>query len=216
MTAVCGVWLARTRVPEPARREAAAGMADCFRLLREPAVAVAAFGIGAFIAADVGIGFLSSRLLARPDSILTTTGFYACRIVGTLVGAWVLLRFSDIRYLRWNMCAAAVLVALLLFVRGDAAVYVLIGLLGFTLSCVFATFYAVATRHAPGRSNEVAGLSIMMIAAGALSGPVIGLIARLAGGMRFGLLYVLACVLYLVWASFRLEPNNIINKENHA
>ena len=216
VTAVCGVWLARTRVPEPARREAAAGMADCFRLLREPAVAVAAFGIGAFIAADVGIGFLSSRLLARPDSILTTTGFYACRIVGTLVGAWVLLRFSDIRYLRWNMCAAAALVALLLFVRGDAAVYVLIGLLGFTLSCVFATFYAVATRHAPGRSNEVAGLSIMMIAAGALSGPVIGLIARLAGGMRFGLLYVLACVLYLVWASFRLEPNNIINKENHA
>lgn len=207
LTVAGGVWLWFTGVHEPERREGTVGMIDCFRLLRDPVVAVSAFGVAAFIAADVGIGFLSSRLLDNPDSILTTTGFYACRIVGTLVGAWLLVRYSDVRYLRWNMCGALALVALLLFVRNAVAVYALIGLMGFALSCVFATFYAVATKKVPARANEVAGLMIMMIAAGAVSGPVIGALAHAFGDIHYGLLFVLACVGYLVWAAFKLEPN---------
>ena len=87
LTVVGGVWLQLTAVPEPQSRTRAAGLADCFRLLRNPSVLLATLGVACFIAADVGIGFLSVRLIDNPSSILTTTGFYACRIVGTLVGA---------------------------------------------------------------------------------------------------------------------------------
>ncbi|MDE6711811.1 MAG: MFS transporter, partial [Alistipes sp.] len=141
LTVVGGVWLRLTAVPEPQSAELAAGQADCFRLLRNPAVLLAVLGVACFIAADVGIGFLSVRLIDNPSSILTTTGFYACRIVGTLVGAWVLLRYSDVKYLRWNMAGALMLVAALLFVRSETAVYAAVGLLGFAMACVFATFY---------------------------------------------------------------------------
>ena len=70
------------------------------------------------------------------------------------------------------------------------------------MACVFATFYAVATKSAPERANEVAGLMILVIAAGAISGPVVGAIVRAAGDARFGLLYVIPLVVYLLWAGF--------------
>ena len=106
LTVLGGIWLQATSVAEPPRSDRAAGMADCFRLLGNPTVLLCTLGVACFIAGDVGIGFLSVRLIDNPDSILTTTGFYACRIVGTLVGAWVLVRVSDVKYLRWNMAGA--------------------------------------------------------------------------------------------------------------
>ena len=153
----------------------------------------------------MGIGFLSVRLVDDPDSILTTTGFYACRIVGTLVGAWVLVRMSDVRYMSWNMTGALALCTVLLFVRDAAAVYAAVGLLGFAMACVFATLYAVATKGAPGRANEVAGLMILAISAGAIPGPAIGAIVSATGNPRCGVLFVIACVGYLLWAGIRLR-----------
>lgn len=212
LTVVGGVWLQFTAVPEPQSGAKAAGLADCFRLLRNPAVLLSAVGVACFIAADVGIGFLSVRLVDSPSSILTTTGFYACRIVGTLVGAWVLTRYSDVGYLRWNMAAALVLCFVLLFVRSEAAVYAAVGVLGFTLACVFATFYAVATKAEPSHANGISGLMILAISAGALSGPVCSAIIRAAGDARWGMLFVVACVGYMFWAAWRLKIKNAIPK----
>ncbi|MDE6508386.1 MAG: MFS transporter [Alistipes sp.] len=208
LTVAGGVWLQLTSVPEPRSEGRAAGLSDCFRLLRNPSVLLAALGVACFIAADVGIGFLSVRLIDNPSSILTTTGFYACRIVGTLVGAWVLLHYSDVKYLRWNMAAALALAVLLLFVRNEAAIYAAIGLLGFAMACVFATFYAVATKAEPAHANGVAGLMIMAISAGALSGPVCGAVARAADNPHMGLLFVAACIAYMLWAACRLRIKN--------
>ena len=195
-------------MPEPVQTGRSASLADCFRLLKNRAVLLSTLGVACFIAADVGIGFLSVRLIDNPSSILTTTGFYACRIVGTIVGAWVLVRVSDVKYLSWNMAGALALCAALLFVRNEAAIYAAVGLLGFGMACVFATFYAVATKAVPGKANEVAGLMIMAIAAGAVSGPVCGAIIRLSGNPHAGMLFVAACIGYMLWASFKLRIKN--------
>ena len=78
-------------------------------------------------------------------------------------------------------------------------------LLGFAMACVFATLYAVATKGAPGRANEVAGLMILAISAGAIPGPAIGAIVSATGNPRCGVLFVIACVGYLLWAGIRLR-----------
>lgn len=208
LTVLGGIWLQFTPVAEPSRGGRSAGMADCFRLLKNKTVLLCTLGVACFIAGDVGIGFLSVRLIDNPDSILTTTGFYACRIVGTLVGAWILVRISDVKYLRWNMAGALALCAVLLFVRNEAAIYAAVGLMGFAMACVFATFYAVATKAVPEQANGVAGLMIMAIAAGAVSGPVCGAIVRWTGNPHLGLLYVALCVGYMLWAGFKLKIKN--------
>lgn len=205
LTVAGGIWLQLTSVAEPVQRTRAAGMADCFALLRHRAVLLSTLGVAAFIAADVGVGYLSVRLIDNPYSILTTTGFYACRIVGTLVGAWVLVRYSDVKYLRWNMLGAFALVVILLLVRSEGAVYTAVGLLGFALACVFATFYAVATKAVPEHANEVAGLMIMAISAGAVSGPVCETVIRWTGDPRYGMFFVMVCVAYMLWASIDLQ-----------
>lgn len=206
LTLVGGIWLQLTPVAEPASAERGrrAGLGDCFRLLGNRTVLLCTFGVACFIAADVGVGYLSVRLIDSPDAMLTTTGFYACRIVGTLVGAWVLARRSDVKYLSGNMVVALAALAALLFVprTAETAIYLLLGVLGFTLACVFATFYAVATRAvAPERANGVAGLMILAISAGAVSGPVCGAIVRWSGSAAWGLCFPALCVVYMLTAS---------------
>lgn len=204
LTVAGGVWLQLTAVPEPRQTGRPAGMSDCFRLLKNRTVLLCTLGVACFIAADVGIGYTSVRLIDNPDAILTTTGFYACRIIGTLIGAWVLVRYSDVKYLGWNMAAALALCIVLLFVRSEVAVYASVGLLGFAMACVFATFFAVATKAVPERANEVAGLMILAISAGAVSGPVCGALIRWTGNAHMGMLFVAACIVYMLWASFKM------------
>lgn len=178
---------------------AAPGALDAFRLLRLPLVRLGVLGVVFFIMADVGNGFLSARLIDDPSSLFTSAGYYACRIIGTIVGAWALQRFSERRYLRWNLAAAMLLAAGLVLVRSEAAVYLFMGLLGFTFACLFPSFYAVATKGAGGQANGAAGLLIMAISAGALSGPLCGALTQLAGA-HAAMLFVLACLagMYLI------------------
>lgn len=208
LTVVGAVWLQFTSVAEPPRTSRAVGLSACFHLLRNRTVLLCALGVACFIAADVGIGFVSVRLIDNPDSILTTTGFYALRIVGTLVGAWVLTRMVDVKYLQWNMLVALLLCVALFFVRTEAVIYALTGILGFTMACVFATFYAVATKSVPDSSNQVAGLMILVISAGALSGPVCGTLMRAFDSPQAGMIFVVVCVCYLLWASVVLIPKS--------
>ena len=107
-----------------------------------------------------------------------------------------------------NLVFAAVILAaaaVLLLVRGETAVYAAVGLTGFAMACVFATFYAVATKAVPEKANEVAGLMILAISAGAVSGPVCGAIVRWSGDAHWGMLFVALCVGYMLWASFKLK-----------
>ena len=54
-------------------------------------------------------------------------------------------------------------------------------------------------------ANEVAGLMILAISAGAVSGPVCGAIVRWGGDAHWGMLFVALCVGYMLWASFKLK-----------
>lgn len=203
------VWLSFVRIPE-LKAEKTVSIKECFRLLKNSKVLLSVIGIGCFIAGDVGVNFVAGQLIDTSSSILTSTGFYVCRIIGTIVGVGVLMRYSDVKYLRWNMSAALLLCLVLLFTRSQVAIYLAMGVMGFAMSCVFATFYAVATKAAPDKANEISGLSIMAISAGAVSCPICGkLISAFGDNSHFGMLFVIVCVLYMLWASFRLNPQKI-------
>lgn len=96
---------------------------------------------------------------------------------------------------------------MLLFTDSGAVIYAAVGLMGFGMACVFATFYSVATRAVPERANEVAGLMILAISAGAVSGPACGAVARAAGSPHWGMLFVAVLVCYMLWASVKLTNN---------
>lgn len=206
LTAVGALWMQLTEIPEAPADDAsvARSAADCFRLLRLRPVRIGTCGVALFIMADVANGFLAARLIDDPSSLLTTTGYYACRIVGTIVGAGALQRLSERRYLRWNLAAALLLAAGLLFVRDTAAIYLLVGGMGFAFAGLFPAFYAVATKGAGAQADGAAGLLVMAISAGALSGPVCGALIRAAGDPHAGMLFAGCCLVAMLWLTGRL------------
>lgn len=208
LTVAGGVWLQATHIGGSDRGDRAAGLKECFGVLRNRTVAICTAGISCFIAADVSIGYLSSQLIANDNSILTSTGFYACRIVGTILGAYLLTRISDVKYMRYNMLVALVVVIELLVAKNSVVIFLLMGIFGFTMACVFATLYAAATKALPAKTDAVAGLMIMAISAGAIAAPVTSALIKLCGGTHYGVLFVVPCLGYLTWAAIALEKRN--------
>lgn len=208
LTVAGGLWMAFTRFDDPAMNAPSAERVDLkgyLGLMKNGTVALCALSIGAFLMLDVGIGYLSVQLVDSPNPLLTTTFFYACRIAGSLAGVWFLSRVVDLKYLCGCMAVAALVCVSLFSQHAAWVVYAGLGLLGFVLACVFATFFAAATRAVPERANEVSGLMILMISAGALSAPVIGAIVRHSGDVRSGVWFLLLCVLFIGGAACYLK-----------
>lgn len=200
------VWMMRTPIPEPECKGKPEGLIDCLRLLRNRTVLISALGIGSFIMADVGINFVCGQLIDTSSSILGSTGFYTFRIVGTVVGYFILMKVSDVKYMCWNTGLALVLCLAMLFTRQESLLYLSMGLMGFLISCVFATFFAAATKAVGEReANGVAGLMVFSISAGVVACPLCGALGAWLGDVSMGLLLPLAAIGYMFWASWKLN-----------
>ena len=173
---------------------------------------IAFIGISLFITCDVGAGVLTPQLIIErtqlpPESAtLSSSIYYACRIAGTLIGLWAFARMGDVRWLKINMVMLLATAVAMFFADQAWALFALSGVWGFAISCVFATFYASATRARPDKANEISGLMIMAIASGALIGPLMSLGTNLCGGNHTGALVVVtAMVLALTMVVFLLK-----------
>jgi len=212
VTLIAMAWLLFTPLPTEPRVEHTTTTGDILELLHNKTVLTAFIGISLFIACDVGAGVLTPQLIIEraqlpPESAtLSSSIYYACRIVGTLVGLWAFARLGDVRWLRINMLILSA-TAVAMFLAHEAwAIFALSGVWGFAVSCVFATFYASATNSCPDKANEIAGLMIMAIASGALIGPLMSLGTKLCGGDHSGAMIVLGvCVIMLTVAAFLLK-----------
>ncbi len=173
-------------------------LSECMALLKRRGVRIGVVGVALFLMADVACGFLSSRMMPDGASLLTTTGYYACRIVGSLVAVWVLRYCSDKRFLRWNLLPAMAAAIGLMICTEGVVIYLLFALIGFTFATPFATFYAVAMQDAGEHEHAAAGLLVMAISAGALSGPICDAVIRLTGEVQMAAGYVF-CTLCAMW-----------------
>ena len=93
LTVLGGIWLQFTTVAEPERSGHAAGMSDCFRLLRNRAVLLCTLGVACFIAGDVCgfTGTILTGLFSTSEGLFYGAGwsFLGAQVFGALVvGAW--------------------------------------------------------------------------------------------------------------------------------
>ncbi len=212
VTLVAMVWLLLTPLPVEERSAERSSTGDFMVLLRNKTVLTAFIGIALFISVDIGAGVVTPKIVMERTSMTTENAtlvssvYYVCRIVGTLLGVWLLSRMSDVRWLRINMLVMAATVAAMFFVHSATAIFALCGVWGFSIACIFATLYAAATRSRPDKANEISGLMILAISSGAVIGPLMSLGADLFGGTRNGALLVVAlAVVGLTTVSFLLK-----------
>lgn len=216
VTLLAAVWLWRVKMPETRERVHRISIPDAVKLLGNRAVRLGVLGLGLFLMADVACGFLAARLVEDPSSLLTTTGYYAFRIAGSILGVWLLMRCSDLKYLRLNLLLALACVVALMAVEPSWLIYLLFGLIGFAFATTFATFYSAALRAAGDREDEAAGLLVMAISAGALSTPICGRIIAWTGDPHRALYFVVLCLLLMLWAASRIAKEEKMNTQNNS
>lgn len=216
ITALTAVWLLATPI-EREPQQASASFRDAFGLFRNPRVRMLFFAMMAFIAMDIGTNTEAPRLLMERlglDASLTESvnrtshaamPYFFCRLVGALAGAFILARYNPLKYFRINVVVMLAAVVGLMFVSGETAILVLVGVIGLTCSSLFPVILSMAMQSEPLRANEVSGLMITAICGGAVISPVMSYAVKFGGGEIWALVVLAAVALFLNYAGVRLR-----------
>lgn len=191
------------------KEAAAATFATTLSLFKDKYIVLLFLGILFIVGIDVGLNTTIPKLLMEKVGMplskagLGTSLYFAARTVGAFVGAVLLAKIPAARFLKGSMVLAVISFVFLLCSASQETMYVMIVWVGLACSNVFSILFSFALRHKPDRDNEISALMIMGVSGGALVTPFMGVVADWFGQVA-GLSVLLVCMLYIVFAAFRV------------
>ncbi len=209
-TLISAVWLMCTRIPEEERSEGGSGIGATFALLGDGKILLYFLGIVFVVGVDVGCNTVAPKLLMERVGLdvghaaLGSSAYFFARTVGSLLGAFLLIRLNDGKYFFYNILVALAALVLLAFVPGRLGILACLAVIGFTCSCIFSIIFSEAMRCRPDMANEISGLMVTGLVGGALIPPLMGLFSDIAGSQVGSLFVIGICMLYLVFCSVKL------------
>ena len=142
--------LAGTSIQRELVSEKASGFADCLKLLGKPFVLFSFLSIMCHVGIDVGTNTTAPKLLMeRVGMTLTQAGFatslyFICRTIGSLLGSFILSKFSHKKFFILNVLLMAAAIILMFFGQTKAILYTAIIMRGIR-----------AYDHGPFRRNHI-------------------------------------------------------------
>ena len=215
VTLLSGLWLLLTPIKEEAPEANTSSAGAVFGLLKDPKILFLFLGIFFIVGVDVGVNTVSPKLLieragwAVEKAGLASSVYFVCRTAGALLGSVLLARVNDIKYFRYNILGALVVLLLLFVIKGTVPMLILIGLIGFLCSSVFPIIYSAALKARPEKANEISGLLITGVSGGAVIPPLMGVLADLTGSQSGSLSVIGLCLVYLVWCALALGRRKV-------
>ena len=200
------IWLC-FGIPDKREEVSRAGLRSTLSLLLDRKVLLLFLGILFIVGVDVGLNIMiPDFLITRTDLPLRSAGlgtslYFVSRMVGSFLGALLLVRVKPSVYLRVSMLVAVGAFLLLLGLDALWAMLVLIAIIGLSCASVFSILFSYALQHQPERGNELSALMIMGVSGGALVSPVFGFLSD-SFGATAGMASLLFCLLYLGMLSF--------------
>ena len=162
------------------------------------------------VGVDVGLNTTLPRFVIERAGLelekagLATSLYFAARIVGSLVGAIVLVKFSGKKFYVGSMIVGVFAMTLMLFVTNIWGISLLIFCMGFTIANVFSIIFSAALKRLPEEANELSGLLIMGVAGGAIVPPIMGLVSDSFGQIG-AMVILLFSMIYLLVNSLRMK-----------
>ena len=214
MTLLAFLWLSLVAIKEKPY-EAKSSFTDCFRLLNNKLILLFFLGIMAHVGIDVGVNTTAPKILMeRTGMVLADAGFatsiyFLFRVIGCLLGTFILARFALHQFFIVSILCMALSVAGLFVFTDTTFLYVSIGLIGFGNSNIFPIIFTKALQSMPSRDNEIAGLMIMGVAGGGVFPLLMGMASDSLGAQAGAVMVITALVAYL----FFLFPAVRINKK---
>ena len=110
ITLLSSLWLMMTSIPkEEVSLQSGSSVGATFSLLKDSHILLFFIGILCTVGLDVGMNTLTPKLLIErcgleiTDAGLGSSVYFFCRTAGAFIGAFLLARLSDVRYLRVNL-----------------------------------------------------------------------------------------------------------------
>ena len=196
--------LSGTKIEREKTSGKASSFTDCIKLLGKPFVLFSFIGIICHVGIDVGTNTTAPKLLMeRVGMTLTQAGFatslyFICRTVGSLLGSFILSRFSHKKFFLLNVALMAAALCLMFFGQTKAALYAAIIMIGLANSNIFPIVFSQALLAVPDKQNEVSGLMIMGLFGGTIFPLLMGF-ASDAVGQAGAVAVMLIGALYLMY-----------------
>jgi fucose permease len=210
ITVVSSVWLWLVPIKKDEKIEQVYSFKASYSLLLDKYILLLFLGILAIVGIDVGMNISSPKLLMERTTLeleragLGTSLYFAARTIGTLIGAIILSKISAPKFMKLNVLAALLSMALLLFANNMLLIFILIALVGFTIANVFSIIFSIALQWKPTRANEISGLMIMGVSGGALLPPIMGVFTDFFG-QTGGMVVIMAAMFYLLILSLKFK-----------
>lgn len=122
-------------------------------------------------------------------------------VSGRFLGTWLMTFIKDHKLLAWYGLSASVLCLAGIFLKGQLAVYSVLGLNLF-MSIMFPTIFALGVRDLGSNTKLGSSFIIMAIVGGAIVPPVMGVIADQIG-IQQSLVIPCFCFLVVMWFGWR-------------
>ncbi len=211
--AVLYAWLHITRVVRE-KSDKVSGFRECIRLLGDKLVFLSFLGIICHVGIDVGIITTAPRLfmercgMSLGDAGYAVSIYFLCRLIGSLVGAGALQKFSSRIFFFGSTIFLALGLVGWLFLHSAALLYICVILLGLGNANVFPIIVAQALLRRPNEANEVSGLMIMGLFGGTVFPLIMGWASYMGLGQIGAVLVMLVGAFYLVGYTKMIRAQN--------
>ncbi len=202
------LWLYLTPIKNEEETSKTTSFGATLALLKDNTILLLFLGIALIVGIDVGMNTFTPQLLEQrlgisgDDAALGSSLYFAARTTGSFLGAFLLIKFRPVSFLKLNMVVAIAAFALLMFATQQWMLLTAVALIGFTCANVFSVLFTIALQDKPQETNAISSLMIMGVAGGAVITPIAGLLSKNIGlYASFGLL--LLCSIYILFLSFK-------------
>ena len=210
ITLISEIWLRLTPIKREEPSKGSASFASAISLLGDKKVLLLFLGIFFVVGIDVGTNTVAPKLLIERCGLETTSAavalgstiYFICKTIGNFVGTFMLLKFKDSTYYKINIFLTCLVLIALLFVSGQAGIYVLIAGIGLFVSCIFSLIYSTAIKANKGKENAISGLMIMGVSGGAVIPPLMGIMTQAIGSQVGSIIVLGICAAYLVFCAY--------------
>ena len=215
ITSISLVWLFFTKIEEVSFEKKTASFSKTISLLKDKNILLSFLGILCIVGLDVGMNTVTPKLLieraglAKEAATYGSSWYFAARTIGTVFGVLLLSKFSEKSFFKINMIVVLLALTGLIFVQNQSLILLLVCIIAFGSSSIFAVIYTLAIKSQPSLTNEISGLMVTGVAGGAIIPPLMGFATDYIGTQQGAVGIIILCAVYLVYCSFRLN-NSVI------
>ena len=215
ITSISLVWLFFTKIEEVSFEKKTASFSKTISLLKDKNILLSFLGILCIVGLDVGMNTVTPKLLieraglAKEAATYGSSWYFAARTIGTVFGVLLLSKFSEKSFFKINMIVVLLALTGLIFVQNQSLILLLVCIIAFGSSSIFAVIYTLAIKSQPALTNEISGLMVTGVAGGAIIPPLMGFATDYIGTQQGAVGIIILCAVYLVYCSFKLN-NSVI------